>query len=468
MAAMKMKIKPLPAKFLSKLTETFKPDAILTAAADCWSYGYDNSKRHACPQAVVFGQTHAQVVALVKLCNEYEVPLLARGRGTATTGSAVPHKGGVVLSLERMDKILEFDKASRYMRVQTGITNQAVQQKANEAGFFWAPDPSSLAFSSVGGNLACNAGGPRAVKYGTCRDNTLGLRIVTGAGDDFHTGVCTTKGVVGYDLTRLVIGSEGTLAIITEATLKLLPKPLTKRTILITFADIAAATAAITRIMNQPELPCALEFMDDACIKLVNAHTPGLIQSDAGALLIVEVDTVIDEILSACKGEGVLSLLIAETEEEAKVLWQGRLALSPALRTIAPKKINEDVVVPVARIPDLIASLRQLSLKYQIQIVNFGHAGNGNIHVNLLLKDESPATMSNANACLQEIFAKVLELKGTLSGEHGIGLEKQQYISQEIEPYALFLMGEIKKVFDPNGILNPDKLLPNTYSASKN
>ncbi len=293
------------------------------------------------------------------------------------------------------------------------------------------------------------------------------MRAVTGAGDEIRTGVITSKGVVGYDLTRLLIGSEGTLAIITEAVLKLTPLAEAKLTLQALYRDMHAAAHAVSAIMAQAITPCALEFMDGAAIDMVRGYSDLDLPEGAGALLMIEVDgprhnleQAAAVVKSAAEVDGALSVDIAQTEEEVERLWRTRKALSPALRNVAPKKINEDVVVPVSRIPDLIAGLEELSKKNDIQIVNFGHAGNGNIHVNLLTDPDDAEKMARAHHCLDALFNLVLELGGSLSGEHGVGLEKRDYIDREIDPATLALMHRIRRQFDPKGILNPGKTLP--------
>lgn len=454
----------LSTQLVEALHTLFASEDFLLDPADCWVYGYDNSRRHTLPNAVVFIRTHEQVVELVKLANLHKIPLVAHGKGTATTGATVPIHAGIVVSFERMNRILTVEPHNRLMIVEPGVTNQAVQALAQQHGFFWAPDPSSSAFSSVGGNLACNAAGPRAVKYGTCRENTLGLRIVTGAGESLYTGVRTTKGVVGYDLTRLIIGSQGSLAFITEGTLKLLPLPETKNTLQVSFKSIEAATHAIVNLMNQPCTPCALEFMDKTSLNLIRSYSPGLIADEAQALLLVEIDGMhsmmqeaIIQLQQACNIDGLLEIHVARTEAERAQLWKVRKALSPLLRHVANQKINEDVVVPITALPHFIAQVETLAEQYQLTIVNFGHAGNGNIHVNLLFNGEDERQVAAAHQCLREVFALVLSLRGTLSGEHGVGLDKLAFVNEELSPAALHLMSQIKQCFDPNGILNPGK-----------
>ena len=460
-------ITPLPKAFLSILQELFTRQDVLTAPEDCWVYGYDNSKIHALPLAVVFPTEHQQVIATTEACNQYNIPLTTRGRGTGTTGATTPLKGGLVMSMERMTKLINFSPENRMITVEPGMTNLQVQELAGSKGFFWPPDPTSAAYCSIGGNLAFNSAGPRAIKYGTPRENTLGLRAVTGAGKEIKTGVFTSKGVVGYDLTRLLLGSEGTLAIITEATLKLTPLPEAKRTLLAIYQSVDAAAIAVSSIMSQPFTPCALEFIDDNAIKLIRQYSNISLVKSATALLMIEVDGseqalnyVAEQVSQAAKNPGLIDIKTATTHAEIKALWQTRNALAPSLRKAAPKKINEDVVVPVTEIPKLIKGLDELSKKHDIPIINFGHAGNGNIHVNLLLNSSDANQNKKTSDCLDDIFSLVLKLNGTLSGEHGVGISKRDFIDRELDTNSIELMRNIKKQFDPNGILNPDKIFP--------
>jgi glycolate oxidase subunit GlcD len=452
---------------LQQLQHCLGANNVLTEKVDCLPYGYDNSRLKAQPDAVVFPHRHDDVVALMKICSQHQIPLTTRGRGTGTTGATVPTQGGIVLSTERMNRILEVCPDDRMMVVEPGVTNQQVQDAAAQHGFFWPPDPTSAAVCTIGGNLAYNSAGPRAVKYGTPREHTLGLRAVIANGEEIRTGCRTTKGVVGYDLTRLLIGSEGTLAVITSATLKLTPLPEAKRTLQAIYADIGAATRAVSAIMAQAVVPCALEFIDGNAIDMVRQYSQAKLPEKAGALLMIEIDGPLSAmndmqqaISNAANNDGLLSLQAASSAEQAKALWATRKALSPALRNVAPKKINEDVVVPVSKIPELIAGLTTLAAQHAIKIVNFGHAGNGNIHVNLLLDPDDQKQSMRAKACLDDVFSLVLKLDGTLSGEHGIGLVKREFVGREIDAVSLQLMRQIKSVFDPKNILNSGKTLP--------
>ena len=457
----------LPAEFLAHLRDLLGDDGVVTGAGGRLAYGYDNSRLRHAPDAVVRPDGHDQVREVVRLCHRFELPLISRGAGTNTAGATVPAAGGIVLSSERMTRMEPVDADNRVLVVEPGVTNQQVQEAAGAAGFFWPPDPTSSAVCTVGGNIACNAAGPRAVKYGTTREAVLGLRAVTGDGRELRTGVYTSKGVVGYDLTRLLIGAEGTLAVITEATLRLQPRPAAKRTLRGLYRDAEDAARAVAAVMAQPVTPCALEFMDGEALRLAREHAGADVPAEAGALLMIEVDGAADcvdsaarEVERAASTPTCLGVDTARDEAEVARLWAVRKALSPALRHVAPKKINEDVVVPVSRIPELIGGLETLARRHGIAIVNFGHAGNGNVHVNLLVDPDAPGQNDAAEHCLGDVFDLVLRLDGTLSGEHGIGSVKREFVGRELGAVALDLMHRIKDQFDPAGILNPGKKLP--------
>jgi D-lactate dehydrogenase len=431
------------------------------------TYGYDNSRQQAMPDAVALPTTREQVVALVRACRAHRVPVVARGRGTNTTAAAVPIAGGVVVSFERMQRILAIRPGDRCAVVEPGVLNGDLQRALAPHGLFWPPDPTSADYSTVGGNLACNAGGPRAVKYGASRDNVLALTAVTGTGELITCGSATTKGATGYDLQRLLIGSEGTLALIVEATLKLAPRAPQRRAVRALYRDVASAAAAVARLMAQPATPSMLEFMDGDCVRLAREVGGADIPLDAGALLLLEADGdaetlphAVEALLRAAEGDGLVSLDDAADADAAAKLWAARKALSPALRTLAPGKLNEDVVVPVSRIPELVAGVQALAREFTLPIVSFGHAGNGNLHVNVLFDPADAAENERAHAAMARVFALALSLGGTLSGEHGIGLAKRDFMPQALDAPTLDLMRAVKRVFDPDGILNPGKLLP--------
>lgn len=451
---------------LARLRPHFASDALLDDPARCRVYGFDSSRRHAQPELVALAHTVEQVQQCVAACADLGIALTTRGRGTATTGAAVPIHGGLVLSLERMNQILRIDSANRYARVRAGVLNGDLQEALAEHGFFWPPDPTSAPYCTVGGNLACNAGGPRTVKYGACRENVLGLSAVDGTGQLFHTGQFTSKGAVGLDLTRTLVGSEGTLAVIVEATLKLVPRPAARLGARASFASVEAAAQAVAQIMAQAVTPSALEFMDGAALDLLRRHSEAPIPPGE-ALLMIEVDgaasaleAALDSIRQAAQVDGLLEFAAARDATDSARLWAARKALSPVLRQIAPKKINEDVVVPVAALPQLIHGVGEIARREGLTVVNFGHAGNGNVHVNFLLDPAAPGKSAAGLRAVDALFALVLGLGGTLSGEHGIGIDKRDFVASAVDARALQLMRGIKQVFDPKGILNPGKVLP--------
>ncbi|MGJ7903649.1 FAD-binding oxidoreductase [Lysobacter sp. 1R34A] len=439
----------------------------LTDPGERLAYAYDNSRRQAMPDAVALPRAREQVLALVRACRRHRVPVIARGRGTNTTGASVPVAGGVVVSFERMNRILEIRPGDRCAIVEPGVLNGDLQTALKPHGLFWPPDPTSAAFSTVGGNLACNAGGPRAVKYGASRDNVLALTAVTGAGELIVCGTATTKGSTGYDLHRLLVGSEGTLALIVEASLRLTPAVPARAALRAIYRDVSAASQAVARLMAQPVTPSMLEFMDAHAVRLARDVGGADLPADAGALLMIEADGdaqtlphSIAALKRAAQGDGLISLDDASDEAAREKLWAARKALSPSLRTLAPGKINEDVVVPVSRIPELVDGVQALAREFDLPIVCFGHAGNGNLHVNLLYDPADDDQKARAHTAMSRVFALALALGGTLSGEHGIGLAKREFMPQAIDAATLALMRQVKTVFDPDGILNPGKLLP--------
>ncbi|KAF1690051.1 FAD-binding oxidoreductase [Pseudoxanthomonas taiwanensis] len=455
----------LPAALDAELSALLGAEGWRTDEAARAAHGGDDSRRHALPDGVALPRDRAQVAAIVRACRPHHVPVVARGAGTGTAAGAVPFAGGVVVSFARMDRILAISPGDRCAVVEPGVPNAALQQALQPHGLFWAPDPSSAEHCTVGGNLACNAGGPRAVKYGATRDNVLGLVAVTGTGELIRCGGPWTQDATGYDLTHLIVGSEGTLALIVEATLRLLPRPVAQAGLRVFYRDAAAAAAAVARLMAQPQVPAMLEFMDRSAIALLRRN--GSDVPEAGAMLLVEADgdhdilpLALQALAEAAQGEGLLDLDVAMDGAARDRLWAARRALSPALRGIAPGKINEDVVVPVSRIPDLVAAAEALSAQHALPIVVFGHAGNGNLHVNIMYHPEDAAESARAQAALEGLFAQVIALGGTLSGEHGIGVAKRDWMARAFDAPTLAAMRAVKAALDPDGILNPGKVLP--------
>ncbi len=449
-----------------RLKETFSANACFFDAAECLAYGYDNSRRQAMPQAVVLPTTKEQVQALVQLCREYQTPIVARGRGTNTTGASVPIEGGIVVSFERMNRILEIRPGDRVATVEPGVLNGDLQTALKSHGLFWPPDPTSAAYSSIGGNLACNAGGPRAVKYGATRDNVLALTAITGTGDIVHCGAAVTKSSSGYDLSRLLIGSEGTLGLIVEASLKLSALPTQRQILRALYRDVESAAQAVARIMSQAVIPSMLEFLDGECVRLVREKT-GVELMPCGAMLIIEADGDADTLAFAlstlervARNDDCIEIRAARNDDEINELMAARKALSPLLRTISSGKINEDVVVPVSQVPTLCRQVAEIARQQSLKIVCFGHIGNGNVHVNILYDKQYESEAERASVAMSQVFTCATSLGGQLSGEHGIGLAKRDFMTQAIDAPTLALMRDIKRCMDPLGILNPGKILP--------
>jgi glycolate dehydrogenase FAD-linked subunit len=430
-------------------------------------YSFDATQISHWPEAVVFPGRAEEISQILKLANHNRFPVVPRGSGSGFSGGSVPVQGGLVLVLLRLNRIKKIDTKNFLAVVEPGVITKDLQQAVETQGLFYPPDPSSLAFSSLGGNVAENAGGGRAVKYGVTRDYVLGLEVVLPTGEIIKTGVQTAKGVVGYDLTRLLIGSEGTLGIITEITLKLIPLPEGRQTFLAFFNDLSLATQAVVELFQSGVLPSILEFMDQPSIRVVEEYLHLGLPLEAQALLLIEIDgqeevistqaETIQQTLERLKAQRVRK---ASSAQEADDLWKARRSISPALFRLKPNKINEDIVVPRDKIPEAIERFQEIGSRLGLLIVSFGHAGDGNIHVNVMYDAKNPEEAANAKTAVEEIFRAVMALGGTLSGEHGIGLTKAPYLSMELDPVSIALMKKIKQLFDPNHILNPGKIFP--------
>lgn len=452
---------------IKELESIVGPEHLTTRHDDLTDYSSDATKLEFMPDAVAFPGAAEQISRILLLANREYFPVIPRGAGSGTSGGALPVKGGLVLAMDRFNRILSIDQDNLVVKVEPGVITAHLQEEVEKLGLFYPPDPASINISTIGGNVAECAGGLRAVKYGVTRDYVLGLEVVLPTGEIMKTGVETSKGVVGYDLTRLIVGSEGTLAVITSVTLRLIPKPDTKKTLMAFFHDISSSVRTVSDIIRNKIVPTTLEFMDRLSIDCVHNEMGLPIPDETAALLLIEVDG--DEDLTArdvkrvqeiCARSGAILIQAASGKEEAERLWEARRGISPALLKLRPGKVSQDIVVPRSRLPELIAFLEQLSQKYQLPIPAFGHAGDGNIHVNIMLDKGVPKEVENATAAVKDLFRKVIEMSGTLSGEHGIGITKAPYMEMEISGPALELMSRLKKAFDPNGILNPGKIFP--------
>jgi len=454
-------------KIYKALEKIVGPEYITDRDTDRQSYAYDATQIQAWPDGVLFPGTTQEISEIVKLANSYQFPVVPRGAGSGMSGGSVPIRGGWVLVLLRLNRIKIIDSNNFLAVVEPGVITRDLQQAVEAKGLFYPPDPSSSHFSTLGGNLAECAGGGRAVKYGVTRDYVLGLEVVLPNGEILKTGVQTAKGVVGYDLTRLMVGSEGTLGIITEMVLKLIPLPEARQTILAFFDRMTLAAQAVVEIFRAGTLPSTLEFMDHSSIACVEEFLHLGLPTQAQALLLFEVDGDYEAVVRQgetiqrlCRQIGAMGVKKAATPSEAEELWKARRAISPALFRLRPNKINEDIVVPREKIPEAIERFEAIGRRFGLLVVSFGHAGDGNIHVNIMFAGNKPGEKEKAQEALAEIFKKVLELGGTLSGEHGVGLTKAPFLSLELDPVSLTLMKKIKDLFDPNHILNPGKIFP--------
>jgi glycolate oxidase len=432
------------------------------------AYGKDALGRGRPADVVVLPANTEEVAAVARLCTETRTPLVPRGAGSGYTGGAVPLRGGIVLSLERLNRILEVDEANLLAVVEPGVITGDLQDAVEARGLFYPPDPASLRRSSIGGNVAECAGGPRAFKYGVTRRYVLGLQAVLINGDVIETGGRVVKNVVGYDLTQLLVGSEGTLAIVTRIILRLMPLPPAVVTLRATFRSIDLAVEAVSRLVSARVVPSTLELIDKRTLDAV-AGSVGerLAPEGAGAVLLLEVDGQPEQVEAearlvgaACREAGAMEILRAATPEERDSLWRVRRGISHALMVIADLKINNDVVVPKGRVPELYALIAQLEGKYGLPIPSFGHAGDGNIHVNIMASASDPDAVARARAAEAALFEGVVALGGVISGEHGIGFTKAPYLGLGVDPATIALMQRVKAAFDPLGLLNPGKIFP--------
>jgi len=457
----------LESRIIEQLKKIVGVDNVATDRQDLICYGYDATQMEFLPDAVVHPGSVDEVAEVLKLANREKFPVFPRGAGSGFTGGALPKGGGIVLVMTRLNRILRIDTENLIAEVEPGVVTEQLQIEVEKQGLFYPPDPASLKFSTLGGNVAENAGGPRCVKYGVTRDFVMGLEVVLPTGDIIRTGGETYKGVVGYDLTRLLCGSEGTLGVITKIIFKLLPLPEAKKTMLTIFDSIDGAAKAVSTIIGNKIIPTTLEFMDYATLQCVDKRFNLGIPASGRAVLLIEVDGDRDliekqaaRIRELIEPLGLVECKIARDAAESEALWKVRRLVSPSLRDVNPDKYNEDIVVPRSKVPDVIRRIEQIQKKYDIPIVNFGHAGDGNIHVNIMIDKEVPGMEEKAHEAIREVFQAALDLNGTMSGEHGVGLSKAPYIAQELSPLQMAAMKAIKNALDPNNILNPGKMFP--------
>lgn len=428
-------------------------------------YSYDAAGISYLPDLVIFPGSEEEVSKILVLASRHQIIVVPRGAGSGMTGGSVPVNGGIVLVTSRMNQLLEINENNFYARVQPGLVVGQLHKQVENKGLFYPPDPASSSVCTIGGNIGECAGGPRAVKYGVTRDYVLGLRAVLPSGEIIQTGVRTAKGVAGYDLTRLIVGSEGTLAVVTEITLKLLPKPAAVKTLAVFFDSMTSAAKAVSGIMKEAVIPRCVEYLDDACLNLVKDHISFTLSDEMKALLIIELDgdayaveKDAEQIQLLCQTFKAVKIMTADTADDAKKLWDARKALSPVLYKIAPNKINEDIVVPIDKIPEMVAYTQSIQDEFGLNVVSFGHAGDGNIHCNIMYQKSDEIQARKAQMAVDKLFKAVLSLGGTITGEHGVGLTKRNFLPLEVGETQIKLMKGIKKVFDPKNILNPGKI----------
>jgi len=451
---------------LDTLHRLIGKENVLSTLEDRICYAYDGTKQKYIPDVVVRPHSTQHVSNILRFANEHEIPVYPRGAGSGLTGGAVPVQGGIVLDFTQMNKIVEIVPEDITATVEPGVVTQTLQNEVAKYKLFYPPDPASAAFSTIGGNVAECSGGITGLKYGVTRDYILSLEVVLADGSVIHTGRKTLKSVTGYDLTRLFVGSEGTLGVFTQITVKLLPLPEKIETLLVFFATPQDAVRTASQIISNNLLPRALEFIDKSSIDCIKGYKQEIqIPAEVNAILLIDIDgreasvktetSLVEKIALENKPLRVIS---AKTPKERDTLWEVRRVISPALYNIAPFKINEDICVPRSRILEVLHRIAEIHKRYpSLKVANFGHIGDGNIHVNIMHEEGEQQKMM-AEKMIEEILRTTVELGGTISGEHGIGNVKSAFLSLEIPPQELRIMKDIKHLLDPKGILNPGKM----------
>ncbi len=447
------------------LMEIVGEDNLTDKLIDMVSYSYDSSEHSHRPDCAVWATTTEQVSQILKLANEHKIPVIPRGAGTGLSGMAVPVNGGIVLDLNRMNKIEEISIEDRFAVVEPGVVYADLDKALAPYGFCFPPDPGSGTVCTLGGNVATNAGGVKGAKYGTTRDYVLGLEVVLADGRVMNTGSSTIKCVSGFDLTRLMVGSEGTLGVVTKITLKINPKPTASSTAVATFENLEDAGKAVTEIMSSGIIPAVMEIMDRPTIQAINQNTDlGLPEVDA--MLLVETDGYtqaetdyqLQKVIDVFNNNNPMEVKKASSKEESLDLWKARKSAYAVLARIQTHFVLEDVTVPMGKIADLLRGIGEISEKYKLQIATFGHAGDGNLHPQILYDGYNEEEVERVEQAVSDLFQLSVDLNGTLTGEHGIGIAKAPYMSMEHDEVEMDAMRLVKNAFDPNNILNPGKM----------
>lgn len=459
----------MESRLIDALVKALGKEAVLYTPEDLAVYSYDGTFAEGKPDVIVLPGTTEQVSQVVSLAAETRLPVVPRGMGSGLAAGSIPiPNGGIVTCLTRMNRIFEIDTQNATVWAEAGVVTADLQAEVEKHGLFYPPDPSSIRHSTIGGNIACNAGGPRCLKYGVTGDYVLGLTVVLADGRILKTGGKPIKDVTGYDLKRLFTGSEGTLGLITETLLRLISRPGYARTSLAEFVSLVDASRAVNALLAAGIMPATLELMDQTAVTCIEEAMHLGLPTDVEALLLIETDgsdqqTVQREIETCskiCQDSGARSVKTAQTEAERSSLWKARRSMSPALARKAPNKLGEDITVPRSAIPEVVQRLRAISAKYGLPIVIFGHAGDGNLHPNILFDMRQPEQRAKAEQMVGEIFEASLALGGTLSGEHGVGVLKLPYLEKALGPVSLDIQRQIKRALDPMNIMNPGKIFP--------
>src|SRR5512139_3165576 len=454
-------------KIIDSLISTVGKDGVLSTPEDLAVYSYDGTFAEGVPELVVLPQTTEQTAEIVKIAAEARIPIIARGMGSGLAAGSIPvRSGGIVVCFTRMNRILEIDSGNLTVRAQAGVVTADLQAEVEKLGFFYPPDPSSIRHSTIGGNIACNAGGPRCLKYGVTGNYVLGLTVVLADGRILRTGGKPIKDVTGYNLNGLFTSSEGTLGLITEALLRLVAKPRFTKTALAEFDSLADASRTVNAILMAGIVPASLELMDQTAIVCIEEAMHLGLNINVAASLIIETDgadeqTTINEIEACgriCKETGAQTVKLAQNETERASLWKARRSISPSLARKSPNKLGEDITVPRSTIPEVVQRLRTISARHGLPIVIFGHAGDGNLHPNILFDKRDPEQWHKAEEMVAEVFDASLAVGGTLSGEHGVGVLKRPYLEQALGPVSIDVQRHIKQALDPLNILNPGKI----------
>lgn len=461
-------------RILEKLIKITGKDGVLLTPEDLAVYSYDGTFAEGIPEVVVLPQTTEQTAEIMKVAAEARIPVIARGMGSGLAAGSIPVcAGGIIVSFTRMNRILEIDSGNSCVRVQAGVVTADLQSEVEKIGFFYPPDPSSIRHSTIGGNIACGAGGPRCLKYGVTGNYVLGLTVVLADGRILKTGGKPIKDVTGYNLNSLFTSSEGTLGLITEALLRLIARPRFTKTALAEFDSLANASRSVNAILSEGIVPASLELMDQTAISCIEEAMHLGLNTEAAASLIIETDgsdeqTVMREAEAAgriCRENGAGSVKVAQTEAERAGLWKARRSISPSLARKAPNKLGEDITVPRSAIPDVVQRLKEISARYGLPIVIFGHAGDGNLHPNILFDKRRREEWEKVEQMVREIFAAALSVGGTLSGEHGVGVLKRPYFEKALGSVSVEVQRRIKQALDPLNILNPGKMFEEVVSG---